>query len=69
MEYYNVWLRDLGRKYLENFEMGCCRRMEKRKCLDKVTDEEVLEESRTTEVKAEGRRTLLDDLRRRSTAL
>jgi hypothetical protein len=36
-------LRKLERKYLESFEMGCWRTMERRKWSKKVTNEQVLE--------------------------
>jgi hypothetical protein len=36
-------LRKLERKYLESFEMWCWWRMEKIKCSEKVTNEQVVE--------------------------
>ena len=41
-------LRKLERKYLDSFEMWCCRRIEKIKWSEKVTNEEVLERMRET---------------------
>ena len=44
MDGSETWtLKTLERKYLESFEMGCWRRMEKIKWPEKVTNEQVLE--------------------------
>ena len=37
------WIRKLERKYLENFKMWFWRRMEKIKCWEELTNEQVLE--------------------------
>ena len=53
-------LRKLEQKYLESFEMWCCRRMEKIKCSEKMTNEQVLERIREIT-----RRILLNNIQRR----
>jgi hypothetical protein len=52
-------LRKLERKYLESFETWCFRRMEKIKCSEKVTNEQVLDRIRE-------KRTLLNNILRRN---